>query len=262
MTPDANNLYIGAGDVYFDRFDVNGAATGLRHLGNSEMLDLTPAVVTKEKLSSMDGTRGLYREIAVSASCELTVKIDEYAPENLALALLGTNATLTQTAAPALTDQPINGGVALALDVYYDLGYLNAAVTAVKQGATPLDPAAYTVQTETGMIKLNSKYAGANPATAAITTWSGSAPAIAATANRSVIQALSTTSVLGRLRYIGAANQATGPRLLADFWRVQLNPDGSFPLISEDYGQFSLKGKVQLDLTKAVGARYFQLRTL
>lgn len=257
-TPNNANLYVGAGDVWFDRFDANGNPTGLRHLGNVDSMEITTTVDTKDKKSAMDGARGVYKQIVTGSKADVVLQLSEFDPNNLALAFLGTSAALLQTANPTITVGQINKGQAITPGLSYDLGFLNPTVTDVKQGATTLVlNTDYTVDAESGMITILSTGA----ATAAVTTWDGSCPAIIATANRFIIQGI-TGQIKGRLRFKSAANQASGPRLLVDVWNLILNPDGALKLISEDIGEFNLKGESQQDLTKPVGQRYFQAVTL
>lgn len=258
MTPDPKNLYLGAGEVFFDRFDANGASTGLRHLGNVDEFTSSISVDTVTKKSAMSGARGILAEVVTGTTAEISLSLSEYEKSNIALMLLGVEGTYTQSLLTA-TDQNINGGVAIALDVWYDLGALNVTVTAVKQGATTLNAAAYEIKAEAGMIRFLSSYAGTNKATAAITTWTGSAPAITAGDNKAIVNALATGKIQGHLRYISATDQSNGPRVMVDAWIVNLNPDGDLPLIGEDFGAFKLKGKVTQDATKAAGQQYIRV---
>jgi hypothetical protein len=258
-TPNAANLYVGAGECFFDRFDAAGLSTGFRHLGNVDELTSNSSVDNVEKKSSMSGLRTLLAQVPKGFKQELSLTLSEWEPDNLALTLLGTQSALTQTSAPTITGGAINGGVALKLDTWYDLGYWNPTVSAVKQGVTTLVlNTDYELRLETGMVRLLSTGA----ATSAVTTFDGSAPAILATAKRAIIQALSVSKIKGRLRYISAADQASGPRMQVDVWNVNLFPDGDTSYIGEDFGTFKMKGEALLDLTKPVGQQFMRIVTL
>ncbi len=41
--PNGAEIFIGAGKVYFDRFDSNGNSTGKRFLGNCPKFEITPS---------------------------------------------------------------------------------------------------------------------------------------------------------------------------------------------------------------------------
>lgn len=259
LTPNSNNLDLGAGEVWFDRFDANGKVTGMRHLGNVDTFELTFAVDKKEKKNAMDGAKATYAEVNVGSSAEVSMVLSEYTKENLALAMLGTSGYFTQAADAAVVDRPVGPDVAanVQLDTLLDLGCFNPTVTAVKQGVTTLAPDAYVVDAEAGTIKLLSSYTGVDAAVAGtLVTWSGSIPAIVAGDKKWKVQALATGIIKGRLRYKSAANQVAGPRKVVDVWIVGLAPDGAMGLITEDFGTFTLKGKVYADTTKAVGEQY------
>lgn len=103
-TPSAKNLLLGAGQVFFDRWDANGNSTGLRHLGNVPKFNLKTEVDKVQKKSSMNAARTLYAEAIreIKSSADLT--LEEFDPANLALALLGDEGVITQTAG-SITDE-------------------------------------------------------------------------------------------------------------------------------------------------------------
>jgi hypothetical protein len=257
-TPNPQNLYLGAGEVWLDRFDpVTFLPTGAyRHLGDVDSLELNTVVKALEKKSSMDGARGTYANVIVSADIDVTLKLAELDPENFALAMLGSTAAWTQVLNSTVTAGVINGGAAVVLDKWYDLGYLNPHVTDVKQGMTVLVAGTdYIVDLPTGMVKVLSTGAG----TAAVTTWDGSGPAIA---GGKVWYGLGNIETYGALRYRSAANQITGVQMILDIWNIQLMPEGNLQLIAEQFGEATMKGKVQVDNTKPVGQRYYRVRQL
>jgi hypothetical protein len=258
-TPNSNNMYLGAGELFFDRFDANGNPTGLRHLGNVDAFTTTGKEEVVDKKSAMTGLRTLLAEVPKGFTLEIGIEASEWDPNNVALATLGTVSPFTQAANPTIAAGAINGGVAIALDTWYDLGSLNVTITDVKQGATTLNAAAYIVKTDVGMIAFLSSYTGPNAATAAITTWDGSCAAVTA---KSVVKALSVSKIQGHLRYVSALDQANGPRVKVDVWKVNLYPDGDLGFIAEDFSNFKLKGNALADLTRAVGDQYMTVQYL
>jgi hypothetical protein len=257
-TPNPQNLYLGAGEVWLDRFDpVTFLPTGAyRHMGDVDSLELNTVVKALEKKSSMDGARATYANVIVSADIDVTMKLAELDPENFALAMLGTPAPWTQALNATVMAGVINGGVALLLDRWYDLGFLAPTITDVKQASVVLAPGVdYVVDRPTGMVKLLSTGA----ATAAVTTWDGSVPALA---GGKLWYGLGNIETYGALRYRSAPNQITGAQILLDIWNIQLMPEGNLQLIAEQFGEATLKGKVQLALSKPVGQQYYRVRQL
>lgn len=258
-TPNSNNLYVGAGEVWLDRFDASGNPTGLRHLGNVDTLGIAPKVDIIDKKSSMTGLRTLLSEVPKGFSAEVSMDLSEWDAENLALAMLGTTSVFSQATNPTVTAGPINNGVAIVLDRWYDFGGLNPTVTDIKQGATTLVAGTdYVLRTDAGMVLFPSTGA----ATAAVTTWDGSFPAIANTLKKMIVQALAVSKVRGHLRYVSALDQAAGPRLMIDIWNLNLYPDGDISLIGEEFASFKLKGNMLADLTKPTGQQFFKVLNL
>jgi hypothetical protein len=254
MTPDAENLYLGAGHILFDRFNAAGESTGYRHLGNCETLTLTTTIDTIQKKSSMDGARSLLKEAVIGSLGEFTVVLSEFDVENLALAFMGETAAYTQTAAPGLTAQSINGGVALTFDRWYDLGKKDLSNVVISQGAALDVDVDYEINLELGLVKILSTGEGAE----AVTTWAGDAAAITGT----IIKGLSTGKIEGKLKYHSALDQAAGPRFELDIHKLKLLPDGDLPFIGEEFGTFTLKGKAQKDTTQPAGQEFYTLRQL
>jgi hypothetical protein len=192
----------------------------------------------------------------VSADVDVTLKLAELDPDNFALAMLGENAPWTQVLDATVTAGVINGGVAIVLDRWYDTGFLNPHVTDVKQGLVTLVAGVdYVVDYPTGMIK----FPATGAALAAITVWDGSAPAIA---GGQQWYGLSNIETYGALRYRSAANQITGAQILLDVHNIQLMPEGNLQLIAEQFGEATLKGKCQIDVTRPVGQQYYRVRQL
>ncbi|TWH48553.1 hypothetical protein [Sporomusa sp. KB1] len=97
-TPSAKNLYIGSGQVFFDRFDDDDNRTGLRHLGNVPKFNLKTDVTKVEKKSSMNAAKSTYDEAVTDKKASADLTIEEFDPANLALALYGTEGIINQAA--------------------------------------------------------------------------------------------------------------------------------------------------------------------
>lgn len=258
-TPSADNLYLGAGDVYFDRFDDNGDSTGFRHLGAVDALTITHSVDKLTKKNPMDGARGTYKEVITGSQAELSMTMTEFDNDNLALAMLGAVSNFLQSSA-TLTDNTtvVNGGDAIELGKWYDLGRLGMTAVSFKQGVTVLTNVTdYTFVAETGMVK----FLTTGTATAVATKITATVPAITA-GQRKQIHGLAVGEILGTLRFVGASNQAAGPRQMLDVWRVNLAPDGELPFLSEEFATFNLKGVVQTDTSKPAGQEFYRVMPL
>jgi hypothetical protein len=124
-TPNADNLRIGAAQVWFNRFDENGDPTSWLHLGNCDTFDFNTTVDTKEKKSSMAGNRAVLKSIVVGTETDLTLALTEYDLDILALFMLGEKSSFAQNVEASVVARAINGGVALEVDKWYDLNDSN-----------------------------------------------------------------------------------------------------------------------------------------
>ncbi|HOD32985.1 MAG TPA: hypothetical protein PKO12_05870, partial [Holophaga sp.] len=222
-TPDSGNIYLGAGEVWFNRFDASGNATQWRHLGNVSRLEPAQSVETLEKRSAMSGARGLLKRVVTSTTSEVSMTLDEFDPENVALALLGTAAAFSQSSGTA-TDSAVTGTVKKGQ--WLETGKLKITVTAVKKsGGATLNANEYEVDSDTGMIKILST--ASTVADGDSITWSGSYAAVTSTQ----VQALANSRIEGALRF-RSASDAVGPRYLVDFWKVAITPDGALALLT------------------------------
>lgn len=249
-TPDSQNIYVGAGEVWFNRFDANGAATQWRHLGDVSKLELTVNADVIEKKSSMTGARGLLARVVTGVTGELSMTLSEFDPENLALALLGTTAAFSQSSGSA-TDAAVIGTVKKGS--YLDTGKRKIVVTGVKKAPSTalVEGTDYTYDSDSGLIRI---LPGSSTVSDGDTLlWSGTYPAIISTQ----VQALANAVILGSLRF-RSASDAYGPRYLIDVWKVAITPDGALALLSDSFGEIGLKGAMLEDTSKPVDNRYFQ----
>jgi len=249
-TPDSNNLYLGAGEVWFNRFSSGTTKTQWRHLGNVTKFELTQSVETLEKKSAMSGARGLLKRVVTGTTSEIALTLDEFDPENVALALLGTASAFSQTSGTA-TDTAITGTVKKGQ--WLDTGNLKITVTGVKKApsTTLVLGTDYEVDSDSGMIRILP--GSSTVADGDSLLWSGSYPSITSTQ----VQALANARIEGALRF-RSASDAVGPRYLVDVWSVSIAPDGALALLGTEFGEIGLKATVQEDTSKPVGQRYFR----
>lgn len=247
-TPDGNNILVGSGVVYFNRRNLDNTFAGFRHLGNVSKLEVNPAITTIEKKSSMDAARATIQRAITETKAEVNLTLDEFDPNNVAIALLGDVGTFTQSSSTA-TDSAL-GTVALGFAL--DTGKKKITVTSVKKGGTTFVLGTdYTVDSDAGLITF---LAGGTVANADVVTWSGSVPALSS----AIVHALSNGNVRGAMRFVSSADQV-GPRTIVDIWDVAMSPNGAISLIADQFGEIGLQGNALPDATKAVGQRFAQV---
>jgi hypothetical protein len=245
-TPDARNIYVGTGEVWFDRFDPStGLSTGYRHLGNVSKLEITPSVTTIEKKSSMNAARAILARAITETKMEVALTLDEFQKDNVALALLGESSAFTQSSATKT-------GAALGnaqLGKWLSTGFNKITVTDVKHSSTTyVENTDYQVDSDSGMIFIMPT---GTIVDGDALTWDGSVPAIASYQ----VQGLSDGNIIGALRFRSSAD-AIGPRKLIDIWSCAMSPDGALALIGDDFGEIGLKGEILPDSTKPAGQQF------
>lgn len=84
-SPDTSLYTVGKGEVYFQK-DFTGS---YRHLGNVEELEFEAEFEELEHYSSMGGVKELDQSIVTAVSATLRILMDEWSPDNVAMAVLG-----------------------------------------------------------------------------------------------------------------------------------------------------------------------------
>ncbi|WP_371366298.1 hypothetical protein SRRS_07190 [Sporomusa rhizae] len=93
----AEDLMLGAGTIYFERFDRQGVPTGiLHHCGNVDAFNLTTEVTSIAKNSSMNRARELMAEVTTQVAARIAMTFTEYDPANLSMGLYGEAGVETQ----------------------------------------------------------------------------------------------------------------------------------------------------------------------
>ena len=96
-TVNGNNILLGRGKIYFDRFDSSGARTGELFLGNCPTFEITPTSEDIKKYSSANKSADLIASDVLRTTLALRIVGDEFSKENLAMVLFGDTGTLSQT---------------------------------------------------------------------------------------------------------------------------------------------------------------------
>lgn len=260
LSPSPENLYVGKGSVFFNRFDANGALTAWRHLGNASKLDLVTADEVLEKFSHMVSTTPVYKKISKNRKVTLTTTLEEYSRDNLALVLKGELDQDDTQAATPVVDEPVAMGVILG--GIYRLAKLGPYTTPTFQEAA--GPTALVEHTDfewidqtIGLIRLletATNIADGDDLEASYTPTAYAAGEI----NRIIGGSVNT--IEGALMFVG--DPSTGPKELLEVWHVAVDPDGALPLISEDYAEFGLTMEVIDDAVNHPAAPLYQLTEL
>lgn len=251
---DANggNLLLGRGKWFFDRKDSNGASTGYRFLGNADSAELNGDVQKVEKFSNTTAASNLLKSVVTQQTHTLNINLNEYDPDNMALALLGTTATLTQTGA-TVTAEALTGGISAKKGRLYKTVYRNISSVSVKQGVTVLVAGTdYEIQDAlTGLIYLLPTSVTITEAAALTIDYTY------ATVSLMKVQAGTANAIEGKLLFVG--DPAAGPAYDAEFWNVSFTPNGAIAFITDDFGGLPLTAQVLDDSVNHSGEPLYRL---
>jgi len=231
LQADGDNLRLGRGEVYFDRF-ASGVSTGERFLGNVTALSLTTTDEVTDKYSSVEASSPLLKSIKIRRTVEVTLTMDEYKMENIALALTGTVTTGTQASAVGQTATLTN----VKKGRTYSIGKFNLSnVTVEVAAAAKTLGVDYEVDLTWGLIYI---IPGGTIADAATVTVDYDCAAIASYQNLKGGDA----DIEGKLRYVSDNSAGSNDMLVIP--KLQIIPEGETGFISDEFGNMTIKGKI------------------
>jgi hypothetical protein len=236
---DGSKLQLGRGKLYFDRFLAGTMTrTGLRMLGDCDKFDIVPSVQTKDRFASTKKQATKLATINITQTHMIQIQMGEYDPENIALALLGDTALVTQLGT-AVTAESLTTSVNLGR-VYKTAKRKITAVT-VHQAATVLVLGTdYEIEdADSGLIRI---LPTSPTVTAGSTITIDYTPtAITAPGLSQVIAGLES-SIDGYLFFLG--DPAQGHAWDAEVWHCRVSPNGALSLISQDFANIPLQLEV------------------
>ncbi|MBA1147423.1 hypothetical protein H0Z60_10180 [Ectothiorhodospiraceae bacterium WFHF3C12] len=235
------DIVLGAGKVFFDLFDANGAITGERYLGDTPGFRVSVNNESVQKWSSDGPTAELMEDVATRVTRECVIECENVNMDNLAAFLQGDTEDVAggggSVTAEAHTVQP---------DRYYQLGQGSgnptgardvSAVTVTGSGGTPsyTEGTDYTVDLALGRLYIIPEADGGtivqDPATEAdieVDYTEGST-------SRTRIASNDDGPIFGALRYVADNTRGKNRDLYAT--KVQLRPDGELAWKSRDTWQ-------------------------
>jgi len=249
-TPSAENLMLGKGSIFFNRYDPATASyTGERHLGNCTEFTFGNTADVAKKYSSMDHRAALYKAYNKSLKSSGKVVMDEFDPYNVAMILLGENSVVNQVAGAVAAGSP-EKYPAVRRSQMIKLGSYNAAGVAQPENAQKfnIDPATLVVKDSTGTTtyQKNRDYLVVNAGAGVIMVPDTVQCSIPNTTvgvdlmisygygNAVLPQIVGGTNlrIEGYLRFVG--DPILGRAYEGEFWKVTIMPEGDVTFIGED----------------------------
>lgn len=235
LPANGDNLLLGRGSVLLDRFS-NGAATGLRFLGNAEAVARSMEDDTLTFRSSTQAARPILKEVTRERTIEYLITLNEYQMENLALSLMGDLVASSLTAGTDLTVEHL----AVKQGHWYDLGR-RSVTNVVVEDDTPVTPVVfdvtddYTVDAARGLVYI---VPGGGIADGENLTITFDAAAGALQQLRGGVR----TTIEGHFQFW--SDNASGPNYRVEAHKVSITPEGELGLITDEFGNFQLRLKV------------------
>lgn len=239
------NYTLGAGKLYFDRFDDNGNTTGEYYIGNTTSLTGSTDETREEHYSSDEKERAKDASVVTQSDQTVGFTTDDIQPENLALLWKGTAEQLAVAADPGVEET-----IAVMRGRWYQLGMSPTSPTGARSitltsvtddEAVPVaipggaGGANYEVDLELGRIFIKEDAPDVADGDSIIVTYDVGAH------SRTVIISKGDT-IRGALRYI-ADNTAGENR--DDYWPlVELSPDGDYEFKADSWSEMSFTGEV------------------
>lgn len=225
--------YIGAGILY-----VNG-----RDVGNVSELKFS---IDQEEKSQKNyrGGGGNVASVTRITGVSLEGKFHSFNNENLALALRG---VVENMATESITDEAVSAVVGGLTSTAHMID-ISQAVT-VKNGATAIGADKYDITPAGIKLRADSEVVDGADLTISYKT-----------RQRSVLQAAVNSGAEWKVVFDGVNEAESGKPCVIKVYRWKPSPTDGLDLISDDFGEFTIKGQALADVTRPVGKSQFFTR--
>lgn len=237
MTQLREDGFVGEGTLYIKRLD--RPDLGYLEIGNATALSVSMTSEVKERISKKRENYGSVLDtIILPQASELSVTLDTFTNENMAMVFMGSLSEENMTA-QTIADEIVPGQVGRWLQLAN--GYVTEGTVTVKTGgasgtAVPTDKV--EVNERMGFIRLADDVAhnagddlAVSYQTADLKQW--------------VIQAGTDTQVKCALKLDGR-NRVNGDHVILDIPKATLSPNGAFDVFSEDFNTIQLDGRPEV----------------
>lgn len=240
--------FSGQGKLFVAK-SINGVVQGgYRWVGNVPDFKPTFENTNLEHKESFSGSRLLDKVITTEVKAKISATLEDWSKENLALAVRGATQTVASGSVAVGTPEVFPSG--LKAGDLFPLKYQNVSAVVIKDSAgTPATLAAttnYTVDASTGMVTIVDPGTFVQPFKASYTYAAGESTPFFSTAANEV-----------SVRFEGVNTANNNQKVIAEIYRVALDPTKELGLISSDLASFVLEGNALIDPTKPSGDAVF-----
>ncbi|QNJ59180.1 hypothetical protein [Vibrio phage vB_ValS_PJ32] len=258
----ANNTesyyYSGQGVVMLAEYDENHNLLGYRPIGNVSALSIGIETTRTEHRESQTGARGVDRVVTTEVNANVSMTVENFIQENLALGLYGSTANVAAATGVTVQQKPVILGTVEAL------GFINVSNMVVTD-----NPGSPTITYEEDKnYRLNKDAGSIYWMTEAEQTAAGATNVITASsmvgyaydhAEQKVLQGLETSnSPVRALRFEGLNTVENNAPVVVEIFKFETAPLAEYALINEEISNIELTGNALADNNRTTGSRYFR----
>lgn len=246
------------GRVYLGKRDAAGLPIEVRSPGNVAELKLALKTEVLEHYESQSGQRTLDHRMVKQKSATVSLTLEEFTKENLALALYGHHVT---GQAGTVNGEPVGGAAPVVGDRYFLAHPKVSSLVLKDSSATPATLASgvdYTADPDFGALQFLRLDDGGSPVVQYTLPFKASYSFGAAT-----WVGIFTQPLPERYLRLEGINTAQGnAKVLVELYRVAFDPLKELALISDDLNKFEMEGSLLADPTKPFDAALGQFGRL
>ncbi len=239
--PNANLPMLGKGSILFDRFDGSGNPQGYFHLGNCTKFEIDMKDDLAELYSSLNKSVSLISTALKKRVPSISITGTDFAADKMALVMMAAAKSTQAETAGQITAEALVSATVTKKGKYFATLHRSIDPTpaniVVKQGATTLVAGTdyVVVDPVEGLIYFpaNSAVQDATAVTIDYKTLAKSFDQVAG-GTQPIVQ--------GRIRFV--PDPTDGQKIGVEVWKVNLSPNGQIGLIADDYGNWTLDGRV------------------
>jgi hypothetical protein len=242
FSANGENLKLGRGALFLAPWSGSTAPSGDsigEFVGNITSLEVSSENETREKYSSSEQSSPLLDSRVIRQSYEGVAALDEHTLTNLKLFMSGQTATVSQS----LNATATKSLASIVLGDTYYIGARNVTSVVVKKVAVVKTLGTdYLLDAEQGLVTF---LATGSLVDGDTITVEFAQPALTVQKVQGGTRVSPTYKLTFQADDANAEGNAAGDRLTV--WKVTVNADGAYPLISDDYASFGLRFKFLSD---------------